>query len=99
GCAEEIMKAADRAGALTNQLLAFSRRQVMQPRVMSVNTVILRTEKMLRRLIGEDIEVRLTLGAGVGNIRADPSHIDQAIVNLVVNARDAMPTGGQITIE
>jgi CheY-like chemotaxis protein len=66
---------------------------------MSVNTVIMRTEKMLRRLIGEDIEVRLSLGAEVGNIRADPSHIDQALVNLVVNARDAMPTGGQITIE
>jgi PAS domain S-box-containing protein len=99
GCAEEIMKAADRAGALTNQLLAFSRRQVMQPRVMSVNTVIQRTEKMLRRLIGEDIEVRLGLGQDVGNIRADPTHIDQALVNLVVNARDAMPTGGKITIE
>jgi PAS domain S-box-containing protein len=99
GCAEEIMKAADRAGALTNQLLAFSRRQVMQPRVMNVNTVIMRTEKMLRRLIGEDVEVRLHLGTEVGNIKADPSHIDQALVNLVVNARDAMPTGGLITVE
>jgi two-component system, cell cycle sensor histidine kinase and response regulator CckA len=99
GCAEEVLKAADRAGALTNQLLAFSRRQVMQPRVISVNTVIVRTEKMLRRLIGEDVEVRLGLDEDVGNIRADPTHIDQALMNLVVNARDAMPTGGLISIE
>jgi two-component system, cell cycle sensor histidine kinase and response regulator CckA len=99
GCAEEVLKAADRAGALTNQLLAFSRRQVMQPRVVSVNTIIVRTEKMLRRLIGEDVEVRLGLKEDVGNIRADPTHIDQALMNLVVNARDAMPTGGSISIE
>src|SRR5579883_363529 len=92
GCAEEIMKAADRAGALTNQLLAFSRRQVMQPKVIAINAIIMRTEKMLRRLIGEDVEMRFVLGEEAGNIKADPSHIDQAIVNLVVNSRDAMPT-------
>jgi PAS domain S-box-containing protein len=98
-CAEEIHRAAERAGALTNQLLAFSRRQLIQPRAMSVNAVVEHTEKMLRRLIGEDVELVLHLAPGIGNIRADPSHIEQAIVNLVVNSRDAMPFGGRITIE
>ena len=91
GYAEEILKAADRAGALTNQLLAFSRRQIMQPRVINLNAVIGQTEKMLRRLIGEDIQLVMSLGADTGNIKADPNHIEQAIVNLAVNARDAMP--------
>jgi two-component system, cell cycle sensor histidine kinase and response regulator CckA len=99
GYAEEILKAADRAGALTNQLLAFSRRQIMQPRVISINTAIEQIEKMLRRLIGEDIELMITLNSSAGNIKADPNHIEQAIVNLAVNARDAMPTGGRLTIE
>jgi len=99
GCAEEVLKAADRAGALTKQLLAFSRRQVMQPCVMNVNTTVEHTEKMLRRLIGEDVELVLRLRDDVGNIKADPSHIEQAIVNLAVNARDAMPNGGRITVE
>ncbi len=99
GYAEEILKAADRAGALTNQLLAFSRRQIMQPRVISVNTVVGQTEKMLHRLIGEDVELVMRLGAGVGNIKADPGHVEQAVVNLAVNARDAMPLGGRLTIE
>jgi two-component system, cell cycle sensor histidine kinase and response regulator CckA len=99
GYAEEILKAADRAGALTNQLLAFSRRQIMQPRVISVNAVIEQTEKMLRRLIGEDIQLSMSLSVDAGNIKADPNHIAQAIVNLAVNARDAMPTGGRLTIE
>ena len=99
GYAEEILKAADRAGALTNQLLAFSRRQVMQPRVINVNDVLTQTEKMLQRLIGEDVQLNLRLAADLGNIKADPNHIEQAIVNLAVNARDAMPLGGTITIE
>jgi two-component system, cell cycle sensor histidine kinase and response regulator CckA len=99
GYAEEILKAADRAGAITNQLLAFSRRQVSKPRVMQVNMAIAQTDKMLRRLIGEDVHLQLSLGPEVGNIRADPGHVDQAIVNLVVNARDAMPDGGTLTIE
>ena len=99
GYAEEILKAADRAGALTNQLLAFSRRQIIQPRVMSVNTVVGQTEKMLRRLLGEDIQLSFDLKPEVGNIRADPNQIAQAIVNLAVNARDAMPTGGHISVE
>jgi len=99
GYAEEIGKAAERAGAITNQLLAFSRRQVIQPRVISVNTIVAQTEKMLRRLLGEDIQLALTLPEGVGNILADPNQIEQAIVNLAVNARHAMPTGGHIAIE
>jgi two-component system, cell cycle sensor histidine kinase and response regulator CckA len=99
GYAEEILKAADRAGALTNQLLAFSRRQIMQPRVINLNAVIGQTEKMLRRLIGEDIQLVMSLDEGTGNIKADPNHIEQAIVNLAVNSRDAMPHGGRITIE
>jgi two-component system cell cycle sensor histidine kinase/response regulator CckA len=99
GYAEEILKAADRAGALTQQLLAFSRRQVMQPRVISVNNVIAQTEKMLRRLIGEDVELLFGLAVDAGNIKADPGHVEQAIVNLAVNARDAMPLGGRLNIE
>ena len=99
GYAEEVLKAADRAGALTNQLLAFSRRQVVQARVINVSTVVARTEKMLRRLIGEDIVLVMRTDPASGNIRADPGHIEQAIVNLALNARDAMPTGGRLTIE
>jgi PAS domain S-box-containing protein len=99
GYAEEILKAADRAAALTNQLLAFSRRQIMQPRVINVNAVLIQTQKMLQRLIGEDIELVLDLGVNVGNIKADPGHVEQAIVNLAVNARDAMPMGGHLRIE
>jgi len=98
GYAEEILKAADRAAALTNQLLAFSRRQIMQPRVIDVNAVMIQTQKMLQRLIGEDIELVLKLGVNAGNIKADPGHVEQAIVNLAVNARDAMPLGGRLTI-
>ncbi len=99
GYAEEILKAADRAGALTNQLLAFSRRQIMQPRVINLTAVIGQTERMLRRLIGEDIQLNMSLSPDTGNIKADPNHIEQAVVNLAVNARDAMPMGGRITIE
>jgi two-component system cell cycle sensor histidine kinase/response regulator CckA len=99
GYAEEILKAADRAGALTNQLLAFSRRQIMQPRVINVNAVMIQTQKMLQRLIGEDVDLVLKLGTNVRNIKADPGHVEQAVVNLAVNARDAMPLGGQLTIE
>ncbi len=97
--AEEILKASDRAGALTNQLLAFSRRQVAQPRVFDVNSVLLHTENLLRRLIGEDVELALKLNANAGRIKADPGHLEQAIFNLATNARDAMPRGGRITVE
>jgi len=99
GYAEEVAKAAERAGALTGQLLAFSRRQVMRPRVIEANELLRGADRMLRRLIGEDIELTLNLGAGVGNIRADPGQVEQIVFNLVINARDAMPDGGKLTIE
>ncbi len=97
--AQEVLKAADRAAALTAQLLAFSRRQIMQPRVVEVNALIGSAEKMLRRLIGEDIEVLLALAPDAGGIRADPGYVEQALFNLAVNSRDAMPKGGRITLE
>lgn len=99
GYAEEILKAAERAGALTDQLLAFSRCQIMQSRVINLNDVIGQTENMLRRMIGEDIQLVMHLAADAGNIRTDPHHIERAMVNLAVNARDAMPGGGRIIIE
>ena len=95
----EIKKAADRAASLTRQLLAFSRKQVLQPKVLDLNSVILDMKKLLGRLLGEDIELHTSAGAELGNIKADPGQIEQVIVNLAVNARDAMPNGGQITIE
>jgi hypothetical protein len=99
GYAEEVLKASDRAAALTNQLLAFSRRQIVQASVFDVNAVISHSGKMLRRLIGEDVELALKLNPNAGNIKADPGHLEQAIFNLATNARDAMPAGGRITIE
>ena len=96
---EEAIAAADRAAELTNQLLTFSRRQIVQPRVINVNTVVRNSEKMLRRLIGEDIELVLGLKEDVGNIKVDPGHLEQAIVNLAVNSRDAMPLGGRLAVE
>lgn len=95
---QEITAAADRAAALTRQLLAFSRKQVMQPRVLHVNAVVADMENMLRRLIGEDIELRTHYDPDVASIKADPGHLEQVVMNLVLNARDAMPTGGQLTI-
>jgi PAS domain S-box-containing protein len=96
---EEIYQAAQRAGGLTQQLLAFSRRQVLQPKVINLNALVPEIEKMLRRLIGEDILFATVLHPHVGNVRADPGQIEQVIVNLAVNARDAMPDGGRLTIE
>jgi two-component system cell cycle sensor histidine kinase/response regulator CckA len=96
---EEIKKASDRAASLTRQLLAFSRKQVMQPKVFDLNSVIADLERMLRRMISEDIEMRTMLQAKLGNVRADPGQIEQVIVNLAVNARDAMLFGGKLTIE
>ncbi len=96
---EEIHRAADRAAALTHQLLAFSRRQVLQPKVFSLNALVPDIEKMLRRLIGEDILFATVLHPKAGNVRADPGQLEQVIVNLAVNARDAMPKGGRLTIE
>jgi PAS domain S-box-containing protein len=95
---EEIRKAGDRAAALTRQLLAFSRRQVLQPKVLDLNTVVTNMGQMLRRLIGEDIELSTDLSPSLSRVKADPGQIEQVIVNLAVNARDAMPDGGRITI-
>ena len=95
----EILAASNRAGALTGQLLALGRRQIVRPQIIDLNAVVSSTEKMLRRLIGEDIRLQLCLQAGAGNIKVDPACIEQAIVNLVINSRDAMPDGGRITIE
>jgi len=95
----EINKAAERASSLTRQLLAFSRKQVLAPEIINPNSLIEGTGKMLRRLIGEDIEVLTLLREDAGKINADPCQIEQVLINLVVNARDAMPRGGRITIE
>jgi two-component system, cell cycle sensor histidine kinase and response regulator CckA len=96
---EEILKAGNRAAALTRQLLAFSRKQVLKPEVINLNDVVSGMEPMLRRLIGEDIEFQTTLGEGLGRVLADPGQMEQVIMNLVVNARDAMPTGGRLVVE
>jgi two-component system, cell cycle sensor histidine kinase and response regulator CckA len=96
---EEIYRASGRAAALTHQLLAFSRKQVLQPRVIDLNTVVAGIQKMLGRLIGENIELHTLLCANPGWVKADPTQLEQVLINLVVNARDAMPTGGRLTIE
>jgi PAS domain S-box-containing protein len=96
--AEEISNAADRAAALTRQLLAFSRHQVLEPRILDLNSTLTGTELILRRALGDDIELRFNLQAGLGLILADPSQIEQVAMNLAVNARDAMPNGGELTI-
>ena len=97
--AEEVITAAGRAGGLTSQLLAFSRRQVMRPRVIDVNGLLSRADSMLRRLIGENIDLCLSLAPEAGNIKADPGQVEQIVFNLVINARDAMPEGGKLTVE
>ena len=96
---EEIQQAGKRASSLTSQLLAFSRRQVLQPSVIDLNRVVSNTTKMLRRLIGEDIHLATTLSPDLGRVKIDPGQIEQVIMNLAVNARDAMPEGGKLTIE
>ena len=95
----EIRSAADRAAALTRQLLAFSRRQVLQPRILDLNAVVAEAQAMLARVISENVEIVTLLAPALGRVRADPGQIDQVILNLAVNARDAMPGGGRLTLE
>ena len=95
---ETIKKAGVRAASLTSQLLAFSRRQVLQPRVLNLNSLVTETQKMLQRLMGEDIEQNVVLDPALAKTKVDPGQIVQVIMNLAVNARDAMPTGGKLTI-
>ena len=97
--AEEIRKAGLRAADLTRQLLAFSRQQVIAPTVLNLNDVVANMDKLLRRLIGEDVELRAVLAPELSAVKADASQLDQLLLNLAVNARDAMPNGGQLTIE
>ncbi len=97
--AEQIVEAGRRSAALTRQLLAFSRKQTLQPEVLDLNALVKNLEKMLGRLIGEDIELRFALAADLGRVMADPGQIEQVVTNIVVNARDAMPGGGMLTIE
>ena len=96
---EEIRKAARRAAALTRQLLAFSRKQVLEPRVIDLNGVVMNLEKMLRSLISANIALKTALAPDLGAARADPNQLEQVIMNLAINARDAMPEGGTLTIE
>jgi two-component system cell cycle sensor histidine kinase/response regulator CckA len=97
--ANEIQYAADRASALTAQLLAFGRRQISQPKVLDLNEIVTHSMKLLQRIVGEDIRMEAQLAPELGKVKADPIHLDQVIMNLVVNARDAMPQGGRIILE
>ena len=96
---EVISNAGERAATLTRQLLAFSRRQVLQPKILDLNAIVTNMGMMLRRTIGEDIDLVTVLRPGIGWIKSDPGQLEQVIMNLAVNARDAMPTGGKLTIE
>ena len=96
---EQIQKAADKGAALTRQLLAFSRKQIMQPRVLDLNAVVNEFDPMLRRVLGEDVELVVVAADALGSVKADPSQVEQILMNLVVNARDAMPKGGHLRVE
>jgi len=96
---EDILKAADRASSLTRQLLAFSRKQVLQPRVLNLNALVTQVADLLPPLLGEDIKLVMDLRPQLGQVKADPGQIEQVIMNLVFNARDAMPEGGELTIQ
>ncbi len=97
--AAEVQHAAERAASLTKQLLAFSRRQILQPAILDLNEVVRNMEKLLRHVIREDIDFATRLDPALASVRADPTHLDQVIMNLVINARDAMPGGGKLTVE
>ncbi len=97
--AQEIASAAGRASSLTRQLLAFSRKQMLAPKILDLNAVVTENLKMLTRMIGEDIDLVMVAGSGLGAVRADSGQVEQVIMNLAVNARDAMPSGGKLTIE
>jgi len=97
--AAEVQRAAERAAGLTKQLLAFSRRQILQPSLLDLNEVVNNMEKLLRHVIGEDIDFATRLDPALCPVRADATHLDQVVMNLVINARDAMPNGGKLTIE
>ncbi len=96
---EQISKVADRAASLTRQLLAFSRRQLLQPRVLDLNDLVMESSRLLKRLLREDIEFNVTFGESLGRVLADPGQIEQVLLNLTVNAADAMPVGGTLLIE
>ncbi|MCX6907967.1 MAG: PAS domain S-box protein, partial [Verrucomicrobia bacterium] len=97
--ADEIQSSAERAATLTRQLLALSRKQLLNPKVLDLNAIVGGIERMLRRLIGEDVELRIQLDESIGSVKVDPGQIEQVIMNLTINARDAMPSGGKLTIQ
>src|SRR5262249_40643107 len=96
---DEIIRVVDRAAALTQGLLTFSRKQVLSPKVLDLNTIVKDQLKMLQRLVPENIELNFSSGQDLGRIKADPNQIEQVVLNLVINARDAMSDGGQILID
>src|SRR4029077_12025095 len=95
----QIGNAAERASNLVRQLLAFGRKQVLQPKALDLNAIVVGMDKLLSRLMGADIQMTTTCGANIGTVKADPAQVEQVIMNLVVNARDAMPKGGLLRIE
>src|SRR5206468_6110578 len=99
GNCEQIRRVADRAALLTRQLLAFSRRQMLQPKILDLNELIVEMGRLLQRLLREDIEYKVQLGKPLGRVQADPGQMEQVLLNLIVNASDAMPKGGTLTIE
>ena len=99
GLLKEIYKAGERAASLTRQLLAFNRKKIIEPKVLDLNAIVGEAVKMLRRLIGEDVAVTTALAPDLGAVKADPGQVEQVLMNLAVNARDAMHQGGRLTIE